>query len=403
MKEGASVFDPRERVAFSISSGELDRRWTLAREAMREHKIDYLLMRGDEQFLGGYVRWFTDVPARDSYPFTVIFPRDEEMTLISVGAMPPGDPAPPPWAVRGVKRRLSAPYFPTAHYTHTYDAQLAAGVLKEKKDAVIGLVGRSFIPVNFHEYLVAQLPGARFTDMTEPIDRLKAIKSGEEIGLIRRTAALQDAVLEQVRKKVRPGMRDADIHAEVLSAAVRQGSERQLILVGSAPRGVPAVFQPPHHQNRIIREGDQVSLLIEVNGPGGYYAEIARMFSVGQPTQELVDAFAYAVEAQTHSLNLMKPGAGPREILQANNAFLGKGGYKPELRLYAHGQGYDLVERPFFLNDETMALRAGMNIAAHPAAATDTLWCAVCDNYIIGPDGPGECLHRTPKEIIVVT
>jgi Xaa-Pro aminopeptidase len=143
--------------------------------------------------------------------------------------------------------------------------------------------------------------------------------------------------------------------------------------------------------------------LIEVNGPGGFYAEIARMFSIGHPSQELVDAFAYAVEAQTHSLNLMKPGANPKDILQANNEFLGKRGYKPELRLYAHGQGYDLVERPFFLNDETMTIRAGMNIAVHPAAATEALWCAVCDNYIIGPDGPGECLHKTPKEIIIVT
>jgi len=370
---------------------------------MREQKIDYLLMRGDEQFLGGYVKWFTDVPARDSYPFTVIFSRDEEMTLISVGSMPPGDPAPPPWAVRGVKKRLSAPYFPTAHYTHTYDAELAVSALKEKKDAVIGLVGNSFIPVNFHEYLIKHLPGARFVDMTEPIDHLKAIKSEEEIGMIQKTAALQDAALEHVRKTVQPGMRDADIYTEVISATVKQGSERQLILVGSAPRGVPAMFQHLPYQNRTIREGDQVSLLIEVNGPGGFYAEIARMFSIGHPSQELVDAVAYAVEAQTHSLNLMKPGANPKDILQANNEFLGKRGYKPELRLYAHGQGYDLVERPFFLKDETMTIRAGMNITVHPAAATDTLWCTVCDNYIIGPDGPGECLHKTPKEIIIVT
>jgi len=397
------LFDPKERLTFSISAGELERRWALAREVMREQKIDYLLMRGDEQFLGGYVKWFTDVPARDSYPFTVIFSRDEEMTLISVGSMPPGDPAPPPWAVRGVKKRLSAPYFPTAHYTHTYDAELAVSALKEKKDAVIGLVGKSFIPVNFHEYLVTHLPGARFADMTEPIDHLKAIKSEEEIGMIQKTAALQDAALEHVRKTVQPGMRDADIYTEVISATVKQGSERQLILVGSAPRGVPAMFQHLPYQNRTIREGDQVSLLIEVNGPGGFYAEIARMFSIGHPSQELVDAVAYAVEAQTHSLNLMKPGANPKDILRNNNEFLGKRGYKPELRLYAHGQGYDLVERPFFLKDETMTIRAGMNITVHPAAATDTLWCTVCDNYIIGPDGPGECLHKTPKEIIIVT
>ena len=166
---------------------------------------------------------------------------------------------------------------------------------------------------------------------------------------------------------------------------------------------MPALFQPPHFQNRTIREGDQVSLLIEVNGPGGFYAELARMFSIGQPSQELVDAFAYAVEAQNYSLSLMKPGANPKDILAANSEFLGKKGYTPELRLYAHGQGYDLVERPFFLQDETMTIQPGMNITVHPVAATNTIWCTVCDNYIIGPEGPGECLHKTPKEIIIVS
>jgi Xaa-Pro aminopeptidase len=397
------MFDPKERIMHSISNGELERRWALAREVMREQKIDYLLMRGDEEFLGGYVRWFTDVPARHSYPYTVIFFKDEEMTMISVGANPPGDPAPAPWAVRGVKRRLSAPYFSTAHYTHTYDAELAVDVLKGKKDAVIGLVGKSSIPTNFHEYLVKHLPGATFTDMTEEIDRLKAIKSEEEIELIKKTAALQDAAMERVRQMIRPGLRDADLFDEVIASVLKSGSERQLVLAGSAPRGTPAVFRDRHYQNRIIREGDQVSLLIEVNGPGGYYAELARMFSIGPPSQELVDAFAYAVEAQKYSLDLMKPGANPRDILAANSEFLGRKGYQPELRLYAHGQGYDLVERPLFLKDETMAIQAGMNIAVHPGAVTPSLWCTVCDNYIVGPDGPGACLHKTPKEIIIIS
>jgi hypothetical protein len=87
--------DPREALTTSISAAELERRWEAAREMMRAHKIDFLVMRNDEEFLGGYVKWFTDIPARHSYPFTVIFPVDEEMTLISPGAAPPGDPGPP--------------------------------------------------------------------------------------------------------------------------------------------------------------------------------------------------------------------------------------------------------------------------------------------------------------------
>lgn len=397
------MFDPKERLTKCISTQELERRWALAREAMREHKVDYLLMRNDEEFVGGYIKWFSDLSARHSYPFTVIFPVDDEMTLITVGPKAPGEPYPPKWAVRGVKQRLSAPYFASAHYTHVYDAELAVSVLKEKKKAVVGLVGKSYIPINFYEYLVKHLPGVKFVDMTDPIDQLKAVKSAEELELIRATAALQDAAIVHVTSKIKPGLRDFDIYAEAQYSVTKQGSERQLILACSAPKGVHASFQYRHFQNRVIREGDQLSLLIEVNGPGGFYTEIARTFSLGQPSQELVDAHAFAVEAQKHTLRLLKPGADPKAMLAAHNEFLAKNGFKPELRLYAHGQGYDLVERPFFLVDETMPVKTGMNITVHPAAVTDTVWVNVCDNYIIGPDGPGECLHQTPKEIIIIS
>ena len=64
--------DPRERLVTSISTEELERRWKAAREWMKEEGVDYLLMRNDEEYFGGYVKWFTDIPARHSYPFTEI-------------------------------------------------------------------------------------------------------------------------------------------------------------------------------------------------------------------------------------------------------------------------------------------------------------------------------------------
>ncbi len=369
---------------------------------MRENKIDFLLMRQDEEFLGGYVKWFSDLSARHSYPFTVIFPVDDEMTLIAVGAPSPGEPYPPSWAVRGVKKRLSAPYFSSVHYTSDYDAELAVGVLKEKKRATIGLVGRSSIPVTFCEYLEKHLVGYKFVDMTDQVDQIKVLKSPEEIELIKKTAALQDAAIDHVRKVLKPGRRDFEIHAEAHYSTTMNGSERGLVIVGSGRPGTPVPLQHRHYQNRVIREGDQVSLLVEVNGPGGFYTELGRIFSIGSPPQELQDAFGVAVEAQQLTLNLLKPGANPRDVIEANNDFLQKKGYLPERRLYAHGQGYDLVERPLIRQDEPMKIKAGMNITVHPMAIKTTVWGSVCDNYLVTEQGVSPCLHKTPKEIIIV-
>jgi len=394
--------DPKQRLTTRISDTELERRWNAAREMMREHKIDYLIMRNDDEFLGGYVKWFTDLPARNGYPFTVIFPVDEEMTLISCGAKPPADPGPPPWAVRGVKNRLGAPYFPSAHYTNKDDAELAVEVLKEKKGATIGLVGKAFIPVSFFEYLAGHLNGVTFVDATDQIDQIKIIKSAEELELIQGTAKLQDEAMEHLKRSIRPGLKDFEIYAEAVYHSALNGSERELVLVGSGPSGTPVPFQQRHFQNRVVKEGDQISVLIEVNGPGGFYAELGRIFTIGKPSQELQDAFGVALEAQERSLSLLVPGADPKEIWDANNAFLEKKGYLPETRLFAHGQGYDLVERPLIRYDEPMKISADMNLTVHPTATNKTVWIGVTDNYIVTDSGVSPCLHQTPKEIIVI-
>jgi len=205
-----------------------------------------------------------------------------------------------------------------------------------------------------------------------------------------------------VRKVIQPGMRDFEVLAEAQCAAIKLGSERQFFLVGSGPQGVPTRWQFRRFQNRVIREGDQVSILVEVNGPGGYYTELGRVFSMGKPSQALQDAFGTAAEAQTLSQQMMKPGVIPKELWDANNAFLQKRGYNPELRLYAHGQGIDAVERPAIRYDEPMRIQAGMNITIHPFAVNKEVWAAVTDNYLTTASGECVWTHSFPREVIVV-
>ncbi len=392
--------DPRERLVLSISTEELERRWQAAREWMKEEGVDYLLLRNDEEYFGGYVKWFTDIPARHSYPFTVIFPQDDGMTTIT--SSPPAEPGPKAWALRGVKQRLGAPYYPSLNYTSVYDAELAVGVLKEKAGATVGVVGRSFFPVPFYEYVTQHLPTTRFVDATEAIDHLKAIKFPEEIELIRRTAEIQDLALDHVRKSLKPGMREVDLYAEAHYICTRLGSERVQILTCSYPPGEPSGFNQRHFMNRVIKEKDHFVILIEGNGPGGYYTEIARAFSLGEPSQETRDTYEVVLEAEEVTLNLLKPGADPKEIWDAHNAFLQKKGYAPEGRLYAHGEGYDLVERPAIRYDETMILRPGMNLAVHPVGKSKNVWTTLCNNYLVTKSGVGPCLHKTPKGMIVL-
>ena len=395
--------DPKERLSKSVSNGELERRWGAVRAGMRERGIDYLVMQNSEEFMGGMLRWFTDYTARHQFPMTVIFPVDDDMTVINCGAAPPAPQVfPPPWFARGIKDRLGDVYFPTMPYTAHYDAGLAVDVLKQKPKAVIAWVEPTFIPMTFADYLREKLPGATFVDATEWVDAIKVPKSPEEIELIKGTCALQDACIDYLRGVIRPGLRDYQVYAEAHYYLSKNGSERGLVQVNSGPLGTMVPFDVPRFQNRMVQNGDQVSVLIEVNGPGGYYAEVMRIFTVGaEPTPELQAAFGTAVKTQQMMASRMKPGASPKAIWDEAVAFMTAAGYLPPARSISHGQGTPLVERPNIRPDETWDLKEGMNLAVHPSVVKPPTWSIVCDNFIIGKDGAAK-IHKYPQEIIVV-
>src|SRR5664280_426867 len=109
--------DPMERLSKSISTPELERRWSAVRAGMRERGIDYLVIQNSEEYMGGMLRWFTDYTARHQFPMTVIFPADDDMTVINCGAAPPAQQVfPPAFFARGIKNRLGDVYFATMPY-----------------------------------------------------------------------------------------------------------------------------------------------------------------------------------------------------------------------------------------------------------------------------------------------
>jgi Xaa-Pro aminopeptidase len=397
---GETMGAAAERILTPISDQELERRWTAIRREMRDRSIDALIMQATNDWLGGYVKWFTDLPATNGYPRTVLIYVDEPMTVVEMGpfgtqhTLDGNDPI-----HRGVGERLLTPSFHSIAYTNDYDAQLAVAALRRHPHRTVGLIGAGAMPHAFVAGIKTSLTSTAFVDATEFIDRIKAIKSPEEIALIRRTAEVQDAVFAKVLEYIRPGRRDVDITALAQYEGQLLGSEQGIFLGGSSPTGQRSPFVPRFMQGRTLKEGDQLSLLIENNGPGGFYAELARTIALGRASNELTDAFEAVKQAQAHTLSAMRPGTPCRDVAAAHDAFMEQRGLPPELRLYAHGQGYDMVERPLIRRDETMALEVGMCLAVHPGYETPSLFAVICDNYIMEAGGPSACLHRTPKKV----
>lgn len=390
------------RIQSRISTSELERRWKAVRQAMKESQLDYLIFHNRTDFLGGYVKWFTDMPAVLDYPATVIFPVDDEMTTIWHGPQPPAEPGPPGWTLRGVKKRFSFPFLPSLAFTATFDAEKVTEELSQHKDCQIGLVGMGFIPAAFYKYVTEHLSAARFTDATDLVDHIKAIKSDEEIRHIRQIAATQDKAFEYALTCIKPGRRDRDVSADIYRKCQELGSEQANMMVGSAPPGAPARNLLLHFGNRMIQEGDQVYVLIETNGASGFFTEIGRTVCLGKVPAELEKNFELSIKAQKITLDLLKPGADPMTIWNANNDFMKSIGFPKETRIYAHGMGYDMVERPSIMPGENMKIKARMNLAVHPAVSSAKAMGQVCDNFLVSETGVPERLHKTAQKVFVI-
>src|SRR5260370_42064500 len=83
LQHGRKMMD--ERLLNPISTRELERRWAAVRKIMAERKIDALVMQNNNDWLGGYVRWFTDTPLSNGYPRSVVFPASDLMTGVDMG------------------------------------------------------------------------------------------------------------------------------------------------------------------------------------------------------------------------------------------------------------------------------------------------------------------------------
>jgi Xaa-Pro aminopeptidase len=391
------------RAVNAVSLGELQRRWTAVRREMRSRDIDALVIQNSSDWVGGYIRWFSNQPATNGYSSSVVFPIEGGMSFIEQGPFggcrSAGDVE---THATGIARRLTTPSYPSVLYTGRYDADLAVGELRRSGVKRVGLVAAGTMYHSFGQHLVHSLAGIDVVDATDFVDRIKAVKSPEERDFIRQVAAMQDEVMARVREFVRPGLKDFEIAAYAQYQGQQLGSEQGIFLCSSAPLGLAASFRPRSLQGRTLERGDVYSLLVENNGAGGYYTELSRMFVLGKIPQELNDAHAAVIDAQRFALSLLKPGASAADIFARHNEYLRGHGLNEERRLSVHGMGYDMVERPLIRQDEDMVIEEHMAIVCHPGILNERMFVHNTDFYLIEAQGPSECLHRTPKQIFEI-
>jgi Xaa-Pro dipeptidase len=176
-------------------------------------------------------------------------------------------------------------------------------------------VEKDFMLLRDYDAIRAGFPDAEFVDITPHIDRLRAVKSPEEIEHIRRSAAISDKAMKAALKAVAPGVTELDVAAEAEYMMKRSGSERPAFSTFVAS-GKRSLLAHPIASRRKIQEGEAVVIDLGATWEG-YASDICRTTFAGEPGPEQLTYLKTIVRAQEAGANALRNGAACGEIYDA--------------------------------------------------------------------------------------
>jgi len=170
-------------------------------------------------------------------------------------------------------------------------------------------VGVDFLNLTAIEGLKAA--GIALADGWPAINKARAVKTPDELQLIRWTTKAKERGYDLVRQ----ALRDCDPPEDKLSRIMldylmdqgfEAGSEFISIYDSSLADSRP--HNEPMGADLVVKQGDLVICDATVAGPGGYYSDFARTFSHGEPTAQSKQRYKEAYRSLEEALKLVKLG-----------------------------------------------------------------------------------------------
>ena len=387
------------RYKYPVSDEELKRRLDSVQAAMKEEGIDCLVLQTHSFIFDSNIRYFLDAQT-GTYSSALLIPAEGGMIHIAHGS--DDDNAPVPKWARNTDKFIVNSYCPPFAYSDDYVGKIVEKEIRSRGFKKVAFAGLQLIGYALGNYLTRNLPDVEFTDFSFRLNEIKAVKSAEEWELIALSIDAHARLLDCAPSLIIPGRAEYEIRADLEYRAHMTGCDTVgNIAVGSSPPGGFSMFVPHFRANRRIEEGDMVTVMIEVSGPGGMYGELARTYCLGEPTENLVSLFEIAKEAQHLVADAAKPGVTGAHLNSVFNECMSRYGLPPNKRVVGHGQGYDMMESPAICEDETMELKEDMLLAIHPELERDTEFVICCDNFRVTGSG-AKILGEYPQKLFML-
>ena len=312
--------------------------------------------------------------------------------------------------------------------------KLIPGILQDRGFTLSSLgLELDVIPYNTWQFYKKTFGNVTLADISDPVRKIRMIKSDYEIGLLQGACAILDQVFAEVPAMVREGMTEIEL-ASLFEAGMRRrgyaGCSKmrafnQDFFLGNLTTGtsgaVPSYFDGPVGGSGLTPANNPHGAGWKTIGPGeiiyidytclinGYTADGARIFALGSVSEPLQRAHSAALSILERITAMIRPGTICEDIYAQAEAlaqemglqdhFMGIG--SDRVRFIGHGVGLELDEYPIFAKGMKMALAPGMTFALEPKFVFPEGAVGIENTYALQADGL-RVLTQAPQDIIVI-
>lgn len=262
-------------------------------------------------------------------------------------------------------------------------------------------IEKSHLSIKRFETMQAELHVTAFADIGHVLQSLRIIKSEAELDRMQAAVDCVESVLHTVVSRVRIGMAESEVVAELEFEMKKQGAKGPsfdtMVLAGenaALPHGVPG--------SRFIREGDLLlfDLGVYLNG---YASDITRTFAIGEISPELKQIYNTVLAANEAAIAAVKPGVSFGSLDRIARQVITDQGYGQYFtHRLGHGLGIDVHEYPSIHGQNEELLQKGVVFTIEPGIYLPGKGGVRIEDDVAVTDNGVRVLTSYPKELTTI-
>ncbi|WP_252502625.1 Xaa-Pro peptidase family protein [Sporosarcina sp. Marseille-Q4943] len=293
--------------------------------------------------------------------------------------------------------------FEAIGHEDTEDAWEVLASTAQKRGVTLNNIAieKSHLTVERLERMEELFEGAAFPRLDEQLNKMRNIKSEDELEKMRKAAALADYAVEVGCKEIAEGKTELEILMAIEFEMKKQGAEKMafdtMVLSGpktASPHGTPG--------DRKIQKGDFILFDLGVVYEG-YCSDITRTVAFGEPSDKQLEIYETVKKAEQAAIDLIRPGVKARDLDKAARDVITEAGYGEYFtHRLGHGLGISVHEFPSITGTNDMELEEGMVFTVEPGIYhPEITGVRIEDDVVVTSDGV-EVLTKFPKELQII-